>query len=295
MPNSLLGTYLRFLRSPNLTGPPIALSKFKTTESILRLYSVHLVVLLIALGLIGLIPNAQDSNNLLDGLEAIPVWYIPIMAVIIAPLLEECIFRLPLRAFTLNLLLPICLIALIVFGRFAGAGAPLPLIFAIALASIYIGSKGTKLTKLQSFYNKFPHVVFYGIALLFGAIHITNYDSQVWPFLPILVLPQIVIGLLLGFVRLRYGFIWAFLLHAFHNGCLVLPIFIVMMFGSENLQRQFIESAEVENLSRLDQLMTGAIGLYVVGGIIVLGVTAWKTIKEWRVERRSSQPLDQQR
>ena len=290
MPNSLLGTYLVFLRSPNLNHPPIALAKLKTVKSILRLYSVHLVILLVALVLIGQIPNAQDSNNLINELEGLPVWYIPVATVIIAPLLEECIFRLPLRAFVLNLVLPACLIALVVFGRFAGADKLLPVILAIALLNFYISRKGAKLKKLQAFYNQYPRVVFYGIALLFGAVHITNYDAQVWPFLPVLVLPQIIIGLLLGFVRLRYGFIWGFLLHAFHNGCLLLPIFIVMIFGSEKLQQQFIESAEVENLSRLDQLIAGAVSIYAIGILVLCGIFAWKTIKEWRLERRRSSP-----
>ncbi len=290
MSKSLLGTYFQFLRSPNLNDPPNALAKLKAIKSILRLYSVNLVSLLAVLGIIGQIPDAQDSNNLLDALEGLPVWYIPVATVIVAPLLEECIFRLPLRAFALNLVLSACLIALVAMGMPTSARAFWPGILAIAFVSLYLGIRGKKLKKLQALYNRYPHAVFYSTALLFGAVHITNYDPQVWPFLPVLVLPQIIIGLLLGFVRLRYGFIWAFLLHAFHNSCLLLPIFIVTIFGSDQLQLQFIESAEVENLSLLDRSITAAVGIYATGGLIVCGIFAWRTIKEWMLARRSPNP-----
>jgi len=278
MSKSLLGTYLRFLRSPNLSAPPITIAKHKAVKSILCLYSVHLMALLVLLVIIGQIPAAQDSNNLLDALTDSPVWYLPVMAIIVAPLLEECIFRLPLRAFALNLLLPVSLVISVSLGWVAPGGLGF---VAIALVNVYLGIKGTKLTKLQAFYNKFPHVIFYGIALLFGVIHITNYDFDVWKFLPVLVLPQIVIGLLLGFVRLRYGFVWGFLLHALHNGALLLPVTFVQLFGSKQLQANLTESIDLETLSRADQIVAGAVGLYSVAGILLCAVIAWKVVREW--------------
>ena len=292
MSRSLLGTYLRFLRSPNLTDPPIAISTFKAAKSILRLYSLHLLLLLVVLALINQIPSAQESNNLLDILEGTSVWYLPMMAVVVAPLLEECLFRLPLRAFAVNLLLPASLIlfggtaieaygVLSTVGWRAIASAPVVICAIVAFINVYFGLKRTKLSGLQAFYNKYSRIVFYSVALLFGAIHIFNYDANVWLFLPVLVLPQVIIGLLFGFVRLRYGFNWALLLHAFHNGIVLLPVVLVQLFGSEQLQANLTEPPSLDALSQSDLVVTSVTSFYSIVGILLCGVVAWKLIREW--------------
>lgn len=67
--------------------------------------------------------------------------------------------------------------------------------------------------------------IFYGFALLFGYVHITNYEltTNVLLISPILVAPQIILGLLLGMIRVRLGLIYAILFHAVYNGLLVIP------------------------------------------------------------------------
>lgn len=288
MSHSLLGTYLRFLRSPNLNNPPIAVSVPQAAKSILRLYSVHLIVLPLLLILIGFVPNAQDSNNLLDILGDSSVWFFAFAAVVMAPVIEELIFRLPLRASWFNLLLPLG----IVIPNFLGVPffAPFLLLLAIVIVSLAIfKGQSAILNQVRRFYGRYSHIIFYAIVLLFGAIHIGNYDSGVWPFLPILVLPQVVVGTLFGFVRLRYGFIWAILLHALHNGCLLLPVFIVQIFGSEKLQANMAEMPDITTLSTSDQIVSGAIGFYTMGGIILCSVVAWTVVKEWKLNKSSTE------
>ena len=282
MAKSLLGTYLHFLRSPNLNDPPTAVSTPTAAKSILRLYSVHLVLLLVVLVFVSLVPNAQESNNLLDSVEGMPVWYLPFAAVIVAPLLEETAFRLPLRPTLFNLL-PLIAIIFVAINAFSTLSAPLlPALLVAVLLALFFGLQGSRIRILQSFYNRFALIIFYAVALLFGAVHIGNYDSGVWPFLPILVLPQVIIGLLLGFVRLRYGFVWGILLHAFHNGILLLPVFLIQIFGSEQLQASINESPDLETLSRLDQIIMGAVSIYTMGGVVLGGVFAWKVFREWK-------------
>lgn len=132
MPKSLLGTYFQFLRSPDLNAPPIPLQNQTAIRPILGLYSVHLLLLLVVLAVIGQIPNAGDSNNILDAIADMPIWYLPVMAVLVAPLQEECIFRLPLRPFAASLALSISLIVLIAFAWFAVLPSPLLLVLATA-------------------------------------------------------------------------------------------------------------------------------------------------------------------
>lgn len=66
-------------------------------------------------------------------------------------------------------------------------------------------------------------MAFYAFTLVFGFIHITNFEmtQNVLLLSPILVLPQILLGGYLGFIRVRYGLIWSIGLHALYNGVLV--------------------------------------------------------------------------
>ena len=67
-------------------------------------------------------------------------------------------------------------------------------------------------------------IAFYSIALLFGYIHLWNYEISlnIILFSPVLIAPQIIIGLYLGFIRIRFGLAWSIALHASYNGVLLL-------------------------------------------------------------------------
>ncbi len=97
------------------------------------------------------------------------------MAVILAPVSEECIFRAPLYLFRKN-------------------------------------TKGFK-------------YVFYIIAFSFGFIHIINFEisKTILILSPLLVAPQIIAGLLLGYIRVRLGLLYSILLHALFNGLAIIP------------------------------------------------------------------------
>ena len=101
--------------------------------------------------------------------------FILLLAVVIAPLLEESMFRAPMWLFR----------------------------------------------KMKQF-----SYVFYVLTLIFGFYHIFNYELSTTVLLlaPILVFPQICIGAFLGFIRVRFGFWWAVLLHACYNFLLIGPI-----------------------------------------------------------------------
>ncbi|CDF79099.1 CAAX amino terminal protease family [Formosa agariphila KMM 3901] len=72
--------------------------------------------------------------------------------------------------------------------------------------------------------------VFYFFALAFGLVHITNFEitRNVLILAPILVAPQIIIGLFLGIIRLQYGLIYSILFHAIYNGIIIIPAVLLM-------------------------------------------------------------------
>ncbi|MBP1840800.1 CPBP family intramembrane glutamic endopeptidase [Formosa algae] len=78
---------------------------------------------------------------------------------------------------------------------------------------------------LTLFKTKHYIYVFYFFTLAFGFVHITNFEitRNVLLLSPILVAPQIIIGLFLGVIRLQYGLGYSMLFHAIYNGILIIP------------------------------------------------------------------------
>lgn len=78
------------------------------------------------------------------------------------------------------------------------------------------------------FFKGNPHFlyIFYAFTAVFGFYHLLNYEitAIVLIFSPLLVAPQLVIGAVLGFLRVRFGLLWAILLHASYNLILIGPI-----------------------------------------------------------------------
>jgi len=73
--------------------------------------------------------------------------------------------------------------------------------------------------------------VFYILTLLFGFYHITNFEINSTTALlsPLLVAPQLSLGAILGFIRVRFGLWWAIALHAIYNCILIGPILVLQL------------------------------------------------------------------
>jgi len=71
-------------------------------------------------------------------------------------------------------------------------------------------------------WNKRFKLIFWLFTIIFAAIHLSNFGAEV-PFylMPILVLPQFILGIMLGYIRVGWGFWYGVLFHALHNGILL--------------------------------------------------------------------------
>lgn len=76
-------------------------------------------------------------------------------------------------------------------------------------------------------------IAFYILTLLFGFVHLSNFEitANVLLLSPLLVLPQILLGGYLGFIRIKLGLLWSILLHASYNG-----IFLCLSFIPDTIQ-----------------------------------------------------------
>lgn len=296
---SLLGRFLRFLRYPYYTVN--VETDHQGMIDILRLYALALVIVL-PLGVLSsqVASNIETSNKVLELAQTISIGQIIFLAVILAPLWEEVVFRLPLRYTPFNVAFPLGLGMMFTLSILI-ENEVLPKMAGLLLtvgglgfsALLYFWLKQQDSRKIHAFYEKWIGWLFYGLALAFGLIHIGNFTSlgsQAWLLAPILVLPQTVLGLFLGFIRLRHGFWWAVLTHGFHNACALTPL-LLMRLGSENLLKNLSsedQASSLEGLVGTDYVLVALMTVFVFGGLLLCLVTVWKLIAEWRTEQRQT-------
>ncbi len=75
--------------------------------------------------------------------------------------------------------------------------------------------------------------IFYIFTLIFGFYHITNFEisQTTLLFSPLLVAPQLAVGIFLGFIRIKFGLIWAICLHALYNLVLIGPFIVLQLLN----------------------------------------------------------------
>ncbi len=159
------------------------------------------------------------------------VQYRLVLFVLVAPLGEELIFRLPLDLKKRSFAVAAFVITGTIFQKYfyitdwrTGQLCIDYLLAALLAIAVYYFLPGASLQKLKG--KKFG-VFFYGSAILFSLLHIGNFYTGLNAglfFLPLLVIPQFVSALFLGTIRMRYGFWWGVLLHVLFNlpGALIL-------------------------------------------------------------------------
>ncbi len=160
-----------------------------------------------------------DNHAVSDLTNKFGLFLLILLGGIISPLIEEIIFRLPLN-YKRNYLFKI--------------------------VGIVIGKKTVK-----NFWFKYYTVFFYLFIIAFGAVHIFNYKDETLGILllsPILVLPQIIGGTVMAYLRMNLGFFWSFLQHAIFNSVLMLIAFYTnieekVMINNEDFRLK-IEVAE---------------------------------------------------
>jgi membrane protease YdiL (CAAX protease family) len=161
-----------------------------------------------------------------------------LLAVILAPLFEELIFRswLGFRRGVL-LIMPGLLLFFAMRGLSAQPDPSGPAILCVMIACISAATYGWKwfhvspnqVAQENLLRFVFPYV-FWGTAIVFGALHYSNFasDYPIWA-LPIAVLPLIFAGGAIGYVRMRYGFLIGILFHGGYNALIIMISTLAMM------------------------------------------------------------------
>ncbi|MCE7997107.1 MAG: CPBP family intramembrane metalloprotease [Roseivirga sp.] len=215
---------LRQLLTRRTPVASIGLPPKSNGKKLILLLSVYLVLDLTITIIIGwpihvIFPEIDEAYGAMEGFTALEFM---LMAVFLAPPIEEFLFRLPLRYSKRNLRIWLVLSALfvLVFQYIVSL-----VLFSLWLYWLTRGKDRQFDVKVMRFYKRFGVAIFWFFALFFAAIHLSNFTANSLPihlYLPAIV-PQIIAGISLGVTRLRLGFWWAMLLHALFNLIVSLP------------------------------------------------------------------------
>lgn len=188
--------FLHFLKKPDdRSFARLGLSfKLKTLFSLLLLNVVLASIWMVGFHLLG--GTHLENLNVVFG--RMPYWTTVLLGVVLGPFLEEFIFRFPMK-YSRNYLLQ-CLIAMVALF------APTE-------------SKSDIYTNARKLWKRFFWVFFYLITSVFAFAHIYNYmDARhllLWS--PLLTMVQFIGGLIMGYIRVRFGFLWGWYYHAIYN------------------------------------------------------------------------------
>ncbi|AFL84784.1 CAAX amino terminal protease family [Belliella baltica DSM 15883] len=141
-------------------------------------------------------------------------WLVAVLAIVIAPLLEEPIYRLHLDFKKSSIWWGLVLSLLLI----SEVWIPVALLWVYLLFLMYKVNKGDSLNLKYS--------VFISSAL-FGLVHLMNFTdfdyAQYFYWVPFMVGAQFLIGLVLSYIRLNYGMKWAIIFHGVYNAILIIP------------------------------------------------------------------------
>lgn len=195
----------------------------------LKLLGLDFLLLVPLIGLAALAEWGIDGEAYTAD-EGLSFAEIVLLGVVVAPLLEETGFRLFLAPLRAGYLIVTGLGAALFFLDDRLDISELMLIPGAAIVVLGVASTRSPESHERAagwWDRRFPWV-FYGSAVAFGLVHVFNYDyGQVGVdevlLTPLLVSPQMVGALVLGYVRVRLGFWYGVANHAAFNAVLTVP------------------------------------------------------------------------
>ncbi|MEO0872859.1 MAG: CPBP family intramembrane glutamic endopeptidase [Pseudomonadota bacterium] len=225
-PATLLDEWSRFggfLKRPHLPyADGFEPGKARAVGRMLALDMIVMVGLLTLIGVasaLGFEPPENVNNTLGFSIGAIA------LVVVIAPVLEELIFRSWLTGRPAVMAAVAVVAAGFGLGPWLGGlidGAPVSMFAGPGLALMLapLAAYGLLGRPVPRWFNAWFPVFFWLSTLGFALVHLANYTEGSLVFRLPLVLPQFALGTMLGYLRVHYGLAPAIALHASHNALL---------------------------------------------------------------------------
>ncbi|MGY6520491.1 MAG: CPBP family glutamic-type intramembrane protease [Mongoliitalea sp.] len=205
-------TIINFLKKPNR---PETFADMTPKEFLKLLLITFLAI--VPLGLLLHLFDIEQFDHKIEAMLENHLWLIVFAGIFIAPLLEEPVYRLHQNLKYSSLAWGFGLSFLLL----SEVWYPL-ILFWVYLAYLFIQLNHGKQPSLK--------MVIWVSSILFGLVHMGNYTDfdydKYFYLVPFLVGFQIVLGLILSYVRLTYGMKWAIIFHGAYNATLLIPLAI---------------------------------------------------------------------
>lgn len=196
--------------------------------AVARLFALDLLLMGLLIGSFGVLTlfGVELPEHALEQLEIGPVLIVFIL--VGAPIGEEILFRgwlsgRPGHVLALAALIGgavLASVAVAVLSEAAGGlAAPGLLVAAVALAIALPWA--CRRRPAWAWFQRHFRWFYLGSALAFASIHLFNFGEGATALLLPLTLPQFVLGLILGYLRVRHGLWASMLLHALHNALFI--------------------------------------------------------------------------
>ncbi|SHF88577.1 CAAX protease self-immunity [Salegentibacter echinorum] len=183
--------------------------------------------------------SKYQQTELFNLMDESPFTFI-FMAVVIAPVLEESMFRTLIKPSFTEIYIFICAILAFISLGFIPLEAHALLKFGIIILSgviifLFLQSlkPSTWFRKFRIFLHRNYRMVWWLSAIIFGVVHIWNYVEG-WQFdliLFLLIFPRIIAGYFFGKIKLEnHSLLWPIAMHAMNNG-IVAFFMLPKLFG----------------------------------------------------------------
>lgn len=162
------------------------------------------------------------------------------------PLIEEILLRLNLKISKLNIAVFLSVLTSVIVKLIFFKGMQVYIYFGaipiFGLIYFIINRSNLPLLKIETFWKSNFKYIFHFSAIAFGMLHFFNFETIKWWMIvisPLLIAPQITAGYLLGYIRMKYGFTYGWLIHStinsiaviimIHKGILVVLILAIIL------------------------------------------------------------------
>lgn len=307
---SLLRDFFDYLYHPIYQKSQFKGKKHIKFRHIFKLWSFVIVITaIIGAGLslaLSFLEIGELNNSIMDLFMQQPLHVFLLVALAWAPITEELTFRLALRYSPWRLAISLAFVVVLIVAALgnwlawdvlsAGLADIIPdrgiylYLASVAILSFvlaYVFKVELPEEKVQNFYTKRFSFIFYFSVIIFAVIHIFNFYNitGIWHILPLLVLPQLLFGVWLGYTRMRYGIGWSIVGHCLHNGMVSLPLIFISFMPADYIR--MVETGKINEQMMIPEasLISLVFSLLFIGIAISIFVSVIKLIREYFVYR----------
>jgi membrane protease YdiL (CAAX protease family) len=226
-----LSMYWNFLKYPKLTK--ISKDKGQLLKDFPILMLLDLIIAIIVISTLQILLHFKliKEYPTRDLFKQFGILITAFLVCIVAPIVEEALFRYQLGKRTLGIYFLSLSLGLIALSYVSSEYAKFFIIIVALLVAIAGDNLIKSLSKVEAYllWQKLFVWSFYLTAIIFAFAHLSNIKGLTVtdPSFVLYISAQFLIGLSLGYIRLKYGLIYSILFHAVYNGLWT----VLMLFG----------------------------------------------------------------